>query len=254
LILAVLIWLVGALSFGVLVGYHPRFGGSIYPLEIVVCAVIFHRGTRPLTRSLSVLAIGSLAAAFLWNARVGVPPQVFSQLSSMRSLMDSLREYQADVVYVLNSSRSDAAPSNIASLAGTPSEKVVILSEATGCLNDSQAGRPIMRQVGNAVHIVSVLPPCASYEFNGVQASIMAQAFGGVLPRGHFAAYSLPAGRITEHGLVNHSAIASVEMGRELDLELFPEEAKSYVILYYDWSNGKFMCAGAHCALSPESK
>jgi hypothetical protein len=254
LILAVLIWLVGALSFGVLVGYHQRFGGSIYPLEIVVCAVIFHRGTHPLTRSLSVLAIGSLAAAFLWNARVGVPPQVFSQVSSMRSLMDSLREHQADVVYVLNSSRSDAAPSNIASLAGTPSEKVVILSEATGCLNDGQAGPPIMRQVGNAVHIVSILPPCASYEFNGVHTSIMAQAFGGVLPRGHFAAYSLPAGRITEHGLVNHSAIASVEMGRELNLELFPEEAKSYVILYYDWSNGKFMCAGAHCALSPESK
>ena len=254
LILAVLIWLVGALSFGVLVGYHPRFGGSIYPLEIVICAVMFRRGTRLLTRSLSVLAIGSLTAAFLWNARVGMPPQVFSQLSSMRSLMDSLRGHQADVVYVLNSSRSDAAPSNIASLAGTPSEKVVILSEATGCLNDSQAGPPIMRQVGNAVHIVSVLPPCANYEFNGVHASIISQAFGGFLPRGHFATYSLPGGRITEHGLVHNSAIASVEMGRELDLELFPEEAKSYVILYYDWSNGKFMCAGAHCALSPETK
>ena len=168
--------------------------------------------------------------------------------------MDSLREYQADVVYVLNSSRSDAAPSNIASLAGTPSEKVVILSEATGCLNDSKTAPPVMRQVGNAIHIVSVLPPCASYEFNGVGNSIMAQAFGGVLPRGHFATYSLPGGRITEHGLVNNSAIASVETGRELDLELFPEEAKSYVILYYDWSNGKFKCAGAHCALSPETK
>jgi hypothetical protein len=82
----------------------------------------------------------------------------------------------------------------------------------------------------------------------------MAQAFGGVLPRGHFATYSLPGGRITEHGLVNNSAIASVETGRELDLELFPEEAKSYVILYYDWSNGKFKCAGARCALSPETK
>src|SRR3984885_10326633 len=254
LLLAVLIWLVGAISFGVLVGYDPRFGGSIYPLEVLACAVVFHHGTRLLTRSLSVLAIGSLTAAFLWNARVGMPPQVFSQLSSMRSLMDSLRGHQADVVYVLNSSRSDAAPSNIASLAGTPSEKVVILREATGCLNDSQAGPPIMRQVGNAVHIVSVLPPCASYEFNGVPASIMAQAFGGVLPRGHFATYSLPGGRITEHGLVNNSAIASVETGRELDLELFQEEAKSYVIPYYDSSNGKFKCAGAHCALSPETK
>jgi hypothetical protein len=253
LILAVLIWLVGALSFGVLVAYDPRFGGSIYPLEIVTCAVIFHRCTRPMARSLAVLAIGSLTAAFLWNARVGVPPLVFSQISSMRSLMDSLRRHPADVVYILNSSRSDASPSHIASLAGTPSEKVVILSEATGCLNDGQAGPPIIRQVGNAIHIVSILPPCAGYEFNGVHSSIMSKAFGGVLPRGNFATYSLPGGRITEHGLVNNSAIASVDMGRELDIELFPEESKSYVILYYDWSNGKFMCAGAHCALSSET-
>jgi hypothetical protein len=165
--------------------------------------------------------------------------------------MDSLRRHPADVVYVLNSSRADAAPSHIASFAGTPSEEVVILSEATGCLNDSQAGPPIMRQVGNAIHIVSVLPPCASYEFNGVHSFIMSKAFGSVLPRGHFATYSLPGGRITEHGLVSNGAIASVDMGRELDIELIPEEAKSYVILYYDWSNGKFMCAGAHCALSP---
>jgi hypothetical protein len=250
---AVLIWLVGALSFGILVGYHPRFGGSIYPLEVLICGVIFHRSTSTLTRSLSAFAIGSLTVAFLWNARVGVPPQIFSQVSTMRSLTDALGQHRADVVYVLNSSRSDAAPSNIASLAGTPSEKVVILSEATGCPNDSQSGPPIIRQVGSAVHIVSVLPLCASYEFNGVRASILAQAFGGALPRGHFATYSLPGGRITEHGLVNNSAIASVEMGRELDLDLFPE-AKSYVILYYDWSNGKFMCSGARCAPSPETK
>jgi hypothetical protein len=254
LVLAVLIWLVGALSFGVLVGYHPRFGGSIYPLEILACAVVFHHSTHRLVRSLSALAIGSLAAAFLWSTQLKVPPPEPSQLSSMRSLMDSLRQHRADVVYVLNSSRSDAAPSNIASLAGILSEKVIILSEAKGCLSESGAEPPIMRQVGKAVHIVSVLPACASYEFNGVRASIMAQAFGGVLARDHFATYSLPEGRITEHGLVNNNAIASVEMGRELDLNLFPEEAKSYVILYHDWSNGKFMCAGAYCLPSSENR
>lgn len=254
LVLAVVIWLVGALSFGVLVGYHPRFGGSIYPLEVLVCAVIFHRSSHRLARSFSALATGSLTAAFLWSAQLKVPHLEFSQLSSMRSLMDSLRQYPADVVYVLNSSRSDAAPSHIASLAGTPSEKVVILSEAKGCLSDSGADPPMVRQVGKAVHIVSILPACATYEFNGVTASTMAQAFGGVLARDHFATYSLPGGRITQHGLVNNNAIASVEMGRELDLNLFPEEAKSYVVLYYDWSKGKFMCAGAYCSPSPETK
>jgi hypothetical protein len=254
LLLAVLIWLVGALSFGILVGYHPRFGGSIYPLEILVYAGIIHRSTYRLAHSFSALAVGSLTAAFLWSAQLKVPHQEASQASSMRSLMDSLRRHRADVVYVLNSSRSDAAPSNIASLAGTSSEKVVILSEAKGCLNDSRADPPKVQQVGKAVHIVSVLPACASYEFNGVSASIMAQAFGGVLPRDHLATYSLPGGHITERGLVNTNAIASVEMGRELDLDLFPEEAKAYVILYYDWSSGKFMCAGPYCPPSQETE
>ena len=254
LLLAVLIWLVGALSFGVLVGYHPRFGGSIYPLEILACAVVFHHSTRRLARSLSALALASIAAAFLWSTQLKVPHLESSQISSMRSLMDSLREHRADVVYILNSSRSDAAPSHIANSAGIPSEKVIILSEAKGCLSDSEAEAPIMWQVGKTVHIVSVLPACASYEFNGVSAPMMAQAFGGVLARDHFATYSLPQGRITEHGLLNNNAIASLEMGRELDLNLIPEEAKSYVILYYDWSHGKFMCAGAHCAPSSETR
>jgi hypothetical protein len=254
LVLALLIWLLGALSFGVMVGYHPRFGGSIYPLEIVVCAVIFHRSAHGLTRLLSALAMGSLAAAFLWSAQLKVPHEEFAQISSMRSLVDALRQHPADVVYVLNSPRSDAAPSNIASLAGLPSEKIVVLSEANGCLTDIRAERPIIGQVGKAVHIESDLPECARYVFNGVSASIMAQAFGGVLPRDHFATYSLPGGRITERGLVNNNAIASVEMGRELNLNLFPEEAKSYVVLYYNWTDGRFLCAGAYCSPSRETK
>jgi hypothetical protein len=247
LVLAVLIWFVGALSFGILVGYHPRFGGSIYPLEILVYAGILHRSTYGLAHSFSALAIGSLTAAFLWNAQLKVSYPDVSQISSMRDLMDSLRRYRGDIVYVLNSSRSDAAPSNLASLAGTPSERVVILSEATGCLQDSRANPPRVQQLGKAVHIVSVLPACASYEFNGVSAAIIARAFGGVLSRDHLATYSLPEGRVTERGLVNTNAIASVEMGRELDLNLFPLEAEAYVILYYDWSRGKFMCAGPYC-------
>jgi hypothetical protein len=259
LVLAVLIWLVGALSFGILVGYHSRFGGSIYPLEIVICAVIFHHSRHSLTRSFSAVAIGSLAAAFLWHSidssdDVIVPHHDSSQISTMRSLMDSLRRHRADVVYVLNSSRSDAAPSNIASLAGAPWEKVIVLSEAKGCLNDSRADPPLVKQIGEVVHIVSILPGCATYEFDGVAPAVLAQAFRGILPRDHFATYGLPGGRITERGLVNHNAIASVDMGRELDLNLFPEKAKSYVVLYYDWLNGKFMCAGAYCSPSPETK
>jgi hypothetical protein len=47
---------------------------------------------------------------------------------------------------------------------------------------------------------------------------------------------------------VDKSAIASIDPGKKLDLILRPEEAKSYIILYYDWVNGKFMCGGGSCA------
>jgi hypothetical protein len=255
LVLAVLIWLAGALSFGILVGYHSRFGGSIYPLEILACAVMVHSNPQRLRHTFSVVALGLLAAAFLWNARAPessddgiVPHQDSFPIFTMRSLVDSLQRHRADVVYVLNSTRSDAAPSSIASLAGVPSEELIILSEARGCLNDSRADRPMVQQVGNAVHIVSVLPGCANYEFNGVPLSTIAQAFRGALTRGHFVTYSLPEGHVTEYGSVDKSAIASIHPGKKIDLNLRPDEAKSYIILYYDWVNGKFMCAGANCA------
>ena len=254
LVLAVGIWLAGALSFGILVGYHSRFGGSIYPLEVLAIAVVIHNSRQRLITALSVMALGLLAAAFLWNAWTLessddgiVPHQDSFPIFTMRSLVDALQRHRADVVYVLNSTPSDATPSSIASLAGVPAEKLIILSEAQGCLNDSRADRPMVQQVGNAVHIVSVLPGCATYEFNGVPLSTIAQAFRGGLSRGHFATYSLPEGRVTEYGSVDKSAIASIDPGKKLDLNLRPEEAKSYIILYYDWVNGKFMCAGANC-------
>jgi hypothetical protein len=126
-----------------------------------------------------------------------------------------------------------------------PSEELIILSEAQGCLSDSRADRPMVEQAGNTVHIVSVLPGCASYEFSGVPLSTIAQAFRGVLSRGHFATYSLPEGHVTEYGSVVKSAIASIDPGKKLDLNLRPEEGKSYVILYYDWVNEKFMVCGS---------
>jgi hypothetical protein len=253
LVLAALIWLAGALSFGVLVGYHSRFGGSIYPLEILVFAVMVSQGSR--TRALSAVALGLLAGAFLWNALTpessddGIVPHRNSfAMFTMRSLVESLQRYPADVVYVLNSARSDATPSSIASLAGVPFEEVIILNEAQGCPNDIRASRPVVQPAGNRVHVVSVLPGCANYEFSGVPLATIAQAFRGGLSRGDFATYSLPEGHVTEYGSEDKSAIASIISGKKLDLNLSPEEGKSYLILYYDWVNEKFMCAGARCA------
>jgi hypothetical protein len=57
----------------------------------------------------------------------------------------------------------------------------------------------------------------------------------------------LPEGHVSEYGSEDKSVIASINPGKKLDLNLSPEEGKSYIILYYDWLTGKFMCAGANC-------
>ena len=42
----------------------------------------------------------------------------------------------------------------------------------------------------------------------------------------------------------NASKISEVDLGRQMDITLRPEQGRSYVILFYDWNLGRFACAG----------
>ena len=159
LVLATLIWLAGALSFGILVGYHSRFGGSIYPLEILVFAVMVQSSR---TRAFSVVALGLLAAVFLWNARApessddGIVPHRDSfPIFTMRSLW-TLFSGTGPMWFMCYFHAFGAAPSSIASLAGVPSEEIIFLTKRRAALR--WLADRLMQQVGSAVHIVSVFP------------------------------------------------------------------------------------------------
>jgi hypothetical protein len=164
----------------------------------------------------------------------------------MKSLVAAIHRQHADVVYVLNSAQAFSNPADIAGFAGT-SSKVIILNEVSGCLRANRSYSPMVQRTGNTVHLVSLLPVCAKYEFSGVPPPLLSRAFDQKLGRGSFATYLFPRGRITGHRLTNPNDITEIDAGKELDLEMTPEAGKSFVILYPDWNGGNYQCIGERC-------
>jgi hypothetical protein len=242
-ILALLIWLAGALSFGVTVGQESRFGGSIYPLEIIFCVATIHRSLNPSARKLAMVAIMIVAASFLWSAQAALQHRDQAQGPSMNSLITSIRQHPASVIYVLNAPPSFSSPSSIASLSGTFS-KIVILSESSGC---TAAGWPYSTSIQASrtkVEIVSTLPSCSQYEFDGVPFALLSEGTKGKISRGKFASYDFPDANITGRGIIDAAQITSVDMGKKMEIEVSPQIGESYAVLYYDWRSGQYESVG----------
>jgi len=241
-LLSLFVWLIGALSFGILVGRQSRFGGSIYPLEVICCAVVYQRTPLPIIKKMVGVAIAAIAVSFLWSAQTTIRQRDFSQSDSMRSLVTSVRKYKSDIIYVLNSPSAFSAPSAIEHLAGTSSQ-IVVLSQFTGCPTAAWPTSAAIHLDQAKADIVSNLPPCAHYEFDGVDSAILARGFQGNLSRGNFANYDFPDAKVTGRGLLSSNLITSIDMGKQLKIEIAPKADKSYTILYYDWSSGEYKAA-----------
>jgi hypothetical protein len=241
-LLSLFIWVIGALSFGILVGRQSRFGGSIYPLEVICCAVVYQRTPLPIAKKMAGVSIAAIAFSFLWSAQATIRQRDSSQSDSMRSLVTSLRKYNSDVIYVLNSPSAFSAPSAIEDLAGT-SSRIVVLSQFAGCPTAPWPKSAAVHRDQAKADIVSNLPPCAHYEFDGVDSAILARGFKANLSRGTFATYDFPDAKVTGHGLLSSSLITSIDMGKQLKIEIAPKADKTYTILYYDWPSGEYKSA-----------
>lgn len=225
-----LIWVFGALSFGVLIAQDKRFGGSIYPLELVLCSVAFCTLPR-----LSTYAMSALSASFVWSAWMSfhiAPPMV-----SMKPLISALHVQTADVVYVLDSPSSFSSPDEIAKEAGIKAT-LIILNQVHGCAI-APSTRPRVHKIKAGLNLNAVLPMCAQYEFDGIEPSLISQGFKGSLARGKYASYNFPTGHVTERA-IGTSRITNIDMGKILNLTVYPD-SRSYVILYYDWNTGSFI-------------
>ncbi len=249
--LTVFVWLSGALSFGVLVAHEPRFGGSIYPLELLLLAVASSALPISRLRTGSLVALCLMAPAFLWNMFSLVPrmDDHRREQDAMMRLTDALKHIgnNVDTIYILNSADSYSAPEYLARLAGI-SGHIVVLNQFKGCLTDS-LGSTALSQIGaSEMKIAAQLPPCADLVFEGLVPATFAPAVGGAMMRDDFARYTLPEARVVGHGVFVNPRFLQINLGRQLNITLEGFDPQSSALLYYDWGTGQYRCVGIQCA------
>jgi hypothetical protein len=248
-LLALLVWLCGALSFGVLVGADPRFGGSIYPFELIVCAVIAHRATSARTKQAAVVAVSLLLLAFLAYPIRTEPTMRLNEKqnsASFQKFRTAVMEYrtQVKVIYVLNAPGFYSSPTSIAKLPGSSSD-LVILNNLDGCADG--IGKTTVRQnQREPIHIDATLPSCAHFVFDSVPPSVLAAAIHQPLRRGTFAEYQFPDIRATGHSVSDPDNI-NVDFGRELVVDLTPPSPNDFVLLSYNWVDQSYQCIAGDC-------
>lgn len=245
----VVIWLSGALCFAALVAHDSRFGGSLYPLELLLLAVT--SAVLPISRlrRASLIAICLMAPIFLWNMwRTGLAFEAArSSRDVMLRLMDGIEQNgrNAKVIYVLDSAPSFSAPEYLARFAGI-SGRIVVLSQFDGCVNGNGGSTSFSQRGASEIAIAVQLPTCAKLEFDGVRADILKRAGSGSILRGDFARYALPDEMVAVN--VADPSLSFVDPGRKLELTLDGFAAHSSMLLYYDWTTGRYNCVGEQCS------
>jgi hypothetical protein len=245
---SILVWLGGALAFGVLVGPDPRFGGSIYPLLLLLLAAATVVLPTPRWRTIPVAVLCMLVPAFLWHARHVPLQREATRRDGMQRLIGALKQHgqRAEVVYVLNSPPSFSAPHSLARLAAIPG-RVVVLNEFDGCVSATAGETALSRSDSSELHVVAQLPSCATIIFDSVNPATLKPAIGGHLQRNDLADYKLPAARIVGHS-VRDSQLLELDLGDRLDITLRSVAPDRSILLYYDWTTARYRCAGQGCA------
>jgi|GEM_PF-3645321 len=252
--LMIFVWLCGALGFCVLVAPELRFGGSVYPLELLFLVVAASVLPISRLRSFCTAALYLLLPLFLWSMHAAAPLKTSAKARiSMHQLNDMLKRYGTDAhtVYVVSSAPSFSSPEYLARLANIPG-KIVILNEFDGCLTGPGGSVSMTQKGASDMDIVVQIPKCAHFLFDGDPglSSVLAQGIGnGMLKRGDFAVYNFPFGRITGHA-IRDVHVLDLDFNDRLNLSLKKYDPENSILLYYDWTTGNYDCAGKLCAIS----
>jgi hypothetical protein len=236
-----LLWLAGALAFGVLVGQEGRFGGSIFPLEIVFVGLLTRQSAIPRLRVPGWSATAILSLAFAWNANLVLREQN-TQPVAMQKLLAVIKHQAAPVVYVVSAPLDwTSTPESVAAITN-PSARVVILSQFEGCVAGPGGATTIGRS-SPSLSIEVQYPACAHLTMGSVPPRILAGGVNGTVTRGGFASYQFSEGQVLSNAMAV-GAEPTVTLGTRLQLSLDPGPPGGYVLLYYDWSTGSYLTAG----------
>ena len=228
---ALLVWTLGALSFGVLAGYHTRYGGSIYPFVYLLLAVLlFSPGYRvPRWAAASVLLVFAAATAVQGVRSVRLALAWQSVIAPERALHDALKMLPQDgrTVYVVNAPPLLVSAPHHLTFAWSLNLDVVIVSQFGGCPTSSDTGTTEL----SGADLVSVrIPDCAWLLFGSVPPDVVRR--GTPLRREGVGAYVFP-------DRIAASSDYPLELGRTLTFQIDPKKA-DLTLIGYNWASGSY--------------
>jgi hypothetical protein len=226
-----LVWTLGALSFGVLAGYNSRYGGSIYPLLYLLLSALFfspdHRASRWVVAS--VLFVFSAATA-VQNARIVRFAFAWeSVIAFERALHDTLESLpqNGQTVYVINAPSGVASAPRHLSRAWSLDLNLVIVNQFSGCTMSADPGSTRFLDSGSDLLSVRI-PDCAAFNFPNARLDVLGSGTGLALERDGVGTYNFSAGK-------PGSGPDSVDWGRTLTFQIETKGADP-IVVGYDWN------------------
>lgn len=232
LAVGLLIWMLGALSFGVLAGFSARYGGSMYPfLYLFLAALMFVPGYRVPRRALAGAFAVFLAVTLVQGAR-GVRSVLFwqSAVAPERALYEALKSLPQDgrTVYVVNAPQAYTSAPHYLNVAWSLNLNVVIVNQFRGCTTSSDAKLP---QLSGSGLLDIRVPGCATLKFGVAVPDFLNRGIDRALERKGVGIYrfSDPAADTGPY----------TRIGRTLAFRLASTSADA-TFIGYDWSNAAY--------------
>jgi hypothetical protein len=235
-----LVWTLGALAFGVLVGPHSRYGASYYPfLYLFLANWFFAPGGRiPRWVVAAVLLVLSTATAFQIQRVLRAGAAWESYVAPERALHDALRALPQDgqTVYIVNAPRTHISSPRYLNSAWSTNLHVVIVNNAVSwsCSGPSDQGVTEFDPSANALLNVRI-PACASFAFAGVASDLIAGGIRGPVARDGVGLYRFPEGSMRTGTMGTGTRL---DLGHRMRFQIDP--AQHPIVLAYNWATGDY--------------
>jgi len=226
-----LIWVLGALSFCMLIRPQTRFGASFYAFSLLLFAHFLF--TRPWPRYMRLVPILILSfvtllrAGDLWHA-IGT---YSTQNGGEKALFTELRSLPQDgrSVFVVNAPAMLSAPTFIAKVWNL-NLNLIFLDQVRGC---KRAGPNDARDDLSSRSVSVEIPSCAAYVLSGVPENIQSKVETGSLLRPGIGTYRFPNSPRDGRRL----STGDIDFGRTLQIRFTHLPG---TILAYDWQRGVY--------------
>jgi hypothetical protein len=242
LLVGVYIWVLGSISFCVLLGLsYVRYGASVYaflllflPIMLFSNVVLFplRRTSNLIVSLLYIACIGHGIKFFTTDfTDNGVGNQVEHALYDvLRSLPPSSR-----AVYVINAPGDIGASPKFLEAAWQIAPRVTFINQFAGCPRSSAIEDSGLENITDGAIEVRI-PQCASFKFQNADSTILAAGVNGELQRPGVATYRFPQARIEGYWF-QEPTVPVLNFGKVMFVKL---EQSNAALIAYNWPEGRY--------------